>query len=1106
MFFFRLKHKWRHLNRFLSRHANYFFIPSFQLMSCLRTKIILIRYLTIGIISLSFITHSLSDEKSGDQSSVSSTKYHSSLLNINKLAMWASDNGIMEQNPKDQTAGVSFPRGVGNVVNRGGFLWGGKVYDGNLQTIRVGGQTSSSGTVAGRIVAPGIAENVANADVRIYRIRRGWADADLYQEAADFLNLPLIDIGDNEVQEIRELYKKDWIEWPWQKGAPYYERNGIPGYQPDPEGKDSTYDEPGVGDADQVIWYVTNDLNSSAVYRLYGSAPIGLEMQVTCWAYNKYPDLQNVIFQRYRLIYKGASFTPSTARIESMYVAKWVDPDIGDYSDDFVGCLPNENLGYSYNSRASDADFAKTNVSPPVVGYSLLQGPRVPMAGAVAKWNLQDMTDFTNLPMTTFTFFSHSNRSADYTLGAYEGTLQWWNLFRGYKHKPISPPTCLLDPLANQCTKFELNGDPEYFHGWIDGTPDSSGDRRFAMISGPFSLAFGDTQEVVFALTAGTGTNNRNGISVVKKYANTAHDAYYLNFKFPDPVPDPPLRVVELDQQVILDWESDTTKLKKVESYLSCGYRFETYTLYQFPLPDSPIEDAIVYQFFDPTQPRLLYLKEDKLRNEHLINGQKYYFALSTSAYHPDPEIYKKRIESQIKIFEVTPHNPNPGTIIPYAIGDSTSDVVNLLGRNDAVVNVMLFDPTKLYDSIRPEGHIYEILYHRNSVPAIDFEEKPKWSLIDQTTGDTLIQRLPVDSRPERIKTRGFSLETLMPRHGMKKLSIIKYKSEDINSPIFETPSPDGEFMIVAPGSAVLDTIAGQNGDDIDVELHFDGDSSWTLYPAVTAVKSRWVRVPYTAWERKITRTDTTYRQLYTTVVDERNDSVWKSSNYLSRSYNGNEMLAFPPIVILIDSEEVGGKYYLGKYYDDLPYNPDQKLYRALLWFNGDSYSKNVTVSRAIVADLDGDNAPAPIGTAIRFERFQEIRNGDKKIISLKPMTKTDLSAARTEISRVNVFPNPYYGMNRSEINRFSRFVTFNHLPYYATIRLFNLAGIHTRTIIKEDESQFVQWDLNNESGLPVAGGLYFAHIEMRDVNNNNLGEKILKLMIVPEDLSPIDQ
>lgn len=1098
LFFFRLHHEIGRITGTLRRMINIFMPSDAPSKATLPISILTKLSHTILLIILIY-----SGTFCQDGLSKTSSKSHSTLLNINKLTMWASDDGLMEQNPISQTAGVSFPRGVGNVVNRGGFLWGGKVYDGNSQQVRVGGQSSKSGTLPGRIVVPGIAENPGNSDVRIYRIRRDWASADLKEEASEFFNIPLIDVGDEELHQLHQMYRDDWVEWPWQKGAPYYERNGIPGYQPDHEGKDTTYDEPGLGEADQVIWYVSNDLNSSAVSKLYGSVPIGLEMQVTCWAYSKYPDLENVIFQRYRLIYKGASYTPPTARIESMYVAKWVDPDIGDYSDDFVGCSPEINFGYAYNARPYDVDFQKAKSIPPVVGYALLQGPRVTRPGETAKWDLRDLSGYANLPMTTFTYFGNSDRSADYTLGAYDGSLQWWNLFRGYKHNPISPPRCLFDPVARQCTKFELAGDAEYFHGWIDGIPDSSGDRRFAMITGPFSLAYGDTQEVVFSLTAGLGTDNRNGISVVKKYANSAHDAYYLNFKFPSAVPDPPLRVVELKNQILLDWESDTTRLKETESYYSCGYRFETYTLYQFPLPDSPQEDALVYQFFDPTQPRLLYLDRDKILDEPLVNGQKYYFALRSSAYHPDPKIYKTRIESPLKIIEITPHDPNPGTILPYAMGDTVSDAINTTGRNDAGVNVIFFDPSKLYDSLNPLGHRYEMLYHRNSDPAIDFEEKPKWSLIDQTTSDTLIRRIPVDSRPERIKTRGFSVETLMPRHGMKRLSLVKYKTEDSFSPIFENPSPGGEFMIVAPGSSTLDTLTGQNGDDIDVELRFEGDSSWTLYRAATAVTSRWVRVPFTAWERKFKNGDTLYRQLFTTIVPVQNDSVWRSTEYLNRYYDGRPMKAFPPIVILVDSEEVNGKYYLGKYYDDLPTNPDMNLYRALLWFNGYYYSKNATVSRAIIADLDGDNAPAPPGTAVRFERYQEIRNGDRKLLALKPVVRNDPGAASLEVRRVNVFPNPYYGMNRSEINRYSRFVTFNHLPYLATIRIYNLAGVHARTIRKEDETQFARWDLNNENGLPVAGGLYLAHIEMRDINNNDLGDKILKLMIIPEDLSP---
>jgi len=102
---------------------------------------------------------------------------------------------------------------------------------------------------------------------------------------------------------------------------------------------------------------------------------------------------------------------------------------------------------------------------------------------------------------------------------------------------------------------------------------------------------------------------------------------------------------------------------------------------------------------------------------------------------------------------------------------------------------------------------------------------------------------------------------------------------------------------------------------------------------------------------------------------------------------------------------------------------------------------------------------------------------------------------ARSEVNEINVFPNPYYGINSEEINKYQRFVTFNHLPEKAKVRIFNLAGVLVKTIDKDDVTQFLRWDLANQDGLPVASGLYIAYIELSD-----LGEtKILKLAIVQE-------
>ena len=145
------------------------------------------------------------------------------------------------------------------------------------------------------------------------------------------------------------------------------------------------------------------------------------------------------------------------------------------------------------------------------------------------------------------------------------------------------------------------------------------------------------------------------------------------------------------------------------------------------------------------------------------------------------------------------------------------------------------------------------------------------------------------------------------------------------------------------------------------------------------------------------------------------------------------------------------------------------------------------TIWKAYVADLDGDGNPAPPGTVIRFERYKGVKDLDQKLFHPTAVTKTDAAAARREIERINVFPNPYYGMNRAEVSRFQRFVTFNHLPRSATIRIFNLSGVHVRTLLKDDDTQFSTWDLNNENGLPVAAGLYLAHLDLRDGNGIDL-------------------
>jgi hypothetical protein len=101
---------------------------------------------------------------------------------------------------------------------------------------------------------------------------------------------------------------------------------------------------------------------------------------------------------------------------------------------------------------------------------------------------------------------------------------------------------------------------------------------------------------------------------------------------------------------------------------------------------------------------------------------------------------------------------------------------------------------------------------------------------------------------------------------------------------------------------------------------------------------------------------------------------------------------------------------------------------------------------------------------------------------------------------RVNVFPNPLYGFNTLtsfESNTPDEpYVTFINLPEEVTIRIYSLSGTLLRTLNTDDKtspvSPFLRWDLQNESGLRAASGMYLAI-----VSSGNYEDKILKFAII---------
>ena len=146
--------------------------------------------------------------------------------------------------------------------------------------------------------------------------------------------------------------------------------------------------------------------------------------------------------------------------------------------------------------------------------------------------------------------------------------------------------------ITNQPVTYCLAGDPIAGTGWYEGPGWPGGlppaDRRFAMSSGPFTMAVGDTQEVVVGVIMARGTSNLNSVAVLKETDRAAQTAYDLDFNLVPAPPQPKVTAIGLDRKIGFYWEDNAESYDAFDPLLGgkgftdTTYTFEGYEVYQF--------------------------------------------------------------------------------------------------------------------------------------------------------------------------------------------------------------------------------------------------------------------------------------------------------------------------------------------------------------------------------------------------------------------------------------------------------------------------------------------------------------------------------------------
>ncbi|MEM1054473.1 MAG: T9SS type A sorting domain-containing protein [Bacteroidota bacterium] len=544
---------------------------------------------------------------------------------------------------------------------------------------------------------------------------------------------------------------------------------------------------------DQGIWWVMNDAGNT---HDWGDTPqIGIEVQAQAFSFSTADALNNTTFYKYQIFYRGA--TP----LENAYIGLWSDPDLGFFSDDYVGSNPDEGIGFVYNGDNFDEGSAGYGAVPPALGYDFFQGPLVDADGVDNNGNGEVDEAGERIAMEKFVYYNN-----DGTVQGNPGSGQEaYQYLQGFwrDNTPITFGGAGYQ--TGEETDFMFPANPPAF--WSEynidglGTANTPADRRFVMSAGPFVINPGDFQEVVFGIVwsqaQGTQAAQPQIASVRQMFFDdiTAQAAFNADFDIPPPPPSVVVEATALDQSIILEWDSETGNILdlfgyEVESPFASAdatdntYNFEGFQVFQYRNPSDQVGQLIATFDFQNNVTSVtdvaldtntgeiitevvalgednggpertstsLTVANDAFTSEPLRNNTTYYFGVQPYAYNAfssPQKVYAApvtRVEARPAIVDTR----NDGTILNTTTGTSLPIVREPSTIGGGVINARVTNPAAI------TGDSYQVQFFtqledltgdgvdNDEDGEIDeddevFERGVNYRIVNTTTGTTIL-------------------------------------------------------------------------------------------------------------------------------------------------------------------------------------------------------------------------------------------------------------------------------------------------------------------------------------------------------------------------------